>query len=122
MKILLAFISIILFFGLLFAYPILLYGSSQTVEDCVVKAERIVKSDSSKYLIFGEKEVYQNTDTILRFKFNSSDFYKDIEEGSCYKFNVQGWRVPFLSWYRNIYGFEQKTTNSVKPTSYLRDL
>jgi hypothetical protein len=57
---------------------------------------------SSKYLIFTPNEVFENTDSILMFKFNSSDVYGSIQRGQTCTFEVVGWRVPFLSWYRNI--------------------
>lgn len=84
----------------------------------VTDKERVVQSSSSsegstinsKYLIFtetnGEVRVFENTDNILRFKFNSSDIYGMLEEGNTYKVNVIGWRVPFLSWYENILSIE----------------
>jgi hypothetical protein len=57
---------------------------------------------SSKYLIFTSNEVFENTDSLLLFKFNSSDVYGSIQRGQTCTFEVVGWRVPFLSWYRNI--------------------
>ena len=55
--------------------------------------ERVNKDDYSKYLIFGEDEngtvhVFENTDTALRFKFNSSDIYGKVKEGETYTFVV----------------------------------
>ncbi len=87
-----------------FFYRYILFSSAETVEDCVKKTERInnVNSDS-KYLVFGEKETYQNTDSIWRGKFDSSDMYGEIGEDECYEFKVQGWRIKYFSWYRNIY-------------------
>ncbi len=79
----------------------------ETVTDTVVKSERIVNGETSKYLIFGENEVYQNTDSFPLLKFRSSDFYRDIEVGKTYRFNVVGWRIPLFSSYRNIVGFEE---------------
>jgi hypothetical protein len=79
----------------------------ETVTDTVVKSERIVNGETSKYLIFGENEVYQNTDSFVLLKFRSSDFYRDIEVGKTYRFKVVGWRIPFFSTYRNIVGFEE---------------
>lgn len=57
---------------------------------------------SSKYLIFTEQGVYQNTDTIWYWKWNSSDVYNQLKEGQEYEVKVYGFRVPFLSWYKNI--------------------
>lgn len=60
---------------------------------------------SSKYLIFTEAETFENTDDFSVMKFNSSDFYGSIAVGQEYCFTVAGWRVPFLSMYRNIISF-----------------
>ena len=73
----------------------------ETVIDTVVRSERITNGESGKYLVFGEREVYQNTDVILVWKLNSSDFYRDIEVGKTYRFRVIGWRIPLFSLYRN---------------------
>ena len=68
----------------------------------VTDKERIVNADTSKYLIFTDKGVFENTDDISVMKFNSSDFYAQIEVGNNYCFTVAGYRVPFLSMYQNI--------------------
>jgi hypothetical protein len=60
----------------------------------------------SKYLIFTENEVFENTDTLFRLKFNSSDLYGKIREGQTCTFVVNGWRVQLLSMYRNILSAE----------------
>jgi hypothetical protein len=77
------------------------------VECTVSEKERIVKSDSSKYLIFCEEEVLENTDSLWYWKWNSSDFYRDIKVEEVYTFRVYGWRVPFLSMYKNIININQ---------------
>lgn len=77
----------------------------------VTRVERIVDysfgEDDSKYLIYCEKEdgeviVFENTDNILRGKWDSSDIYGRIKEGKSYTFTVVGFRIPFLSTYQNI--------------------
>lgn len=78
----------------------------------VVKTERIQDKDESKYLIYcetldGESIVFENTDSFLRGKFNSSDMYGSIEDGKMYKFTVVGIRVRFLSVYQNIISYEE---------------
>ena len=97
------FITAVIILMSFLVYPLALFSSSDIVEDCVTKTERINKSNESYYLVFAENEVYKNEDSFIRFKFNSSDFYRDIKEEECYEFTVQGWRIPFLSMYRNIY-------------------
>lgn len=71
--------------------------------------DKVAKLDhgESKYLIFTDQGVFENTDTFLRFKFDSSDFYAKIEKEHRYKFTVIGIRFPFLSWYKNIIAVEE---------------
>lgn len=78
----------------------------------VVKTERINDNDDSKYLIFcetenGESIVFENTDSILRGKFDSSDIYAKLQSGKKYKFTVVGIRIKFLSVYQNIIHYEE---------------
>ncbi len=74
------------------------YGTVNTIDFIAVNKERI----ETKYLIFTKNETFKNTDTILHLKFNSSDVYRSIKKGKAYKAKIYGWRVPFLSMYRNI--------------------
>lgn len=69
-----------------------------TVVDKTVKIEK----DSSYYLIFTDCGVFKNADEVLRWKFNSSDFYAKIRVGTTYKFTLVGYRIPFFSLYENI--------------------
>lgn len=64
--------------------------------------ERIQDGKDSYYLIYGEEEIFKNEDSFARFKFNSSDVYRDLKPGEAYRVGVVGFRVPFMSWYRNI--------------------
>ena len=61
-----------------------------------------------KYLVYchnenGDSEVFEITDSILKFRFDSSDLYNDVQIGETYEFTICGSRVPWLSWYPNIY-------------------
>jgi hypothetical protein len=65
-----------------------------------------------KYLILtelgdGTARAFENTDSFLRGKYNSTDFYAGIKIGWTYRFTVAGYRIPFLSRYPNIVGFEE---------------
>lgn len=67
--------------------------------------------NDSKYLIYGEDEngktyVFENTDTLFRGKFNSSDVYGALKEGETYELTVIGFRVHILNWYENIIDFK----------------
>ena len=78
----------------------------EQVRITVDKKERIVESDgdsvSSKYMIFTDEEVFENTDSLTRGKFNSSDLYAKLKEGCTYDATVFGFRNHLLSSYRNI--------------------
>jgi len=68
----------------------------------VASKERVQDKDSSKYLVFTEKEVFENTDALFRLKFDSSDLYAKLNEGGKYTCDVYGWRISFFSMYRNL--------------------
>lgn len=73
----------------------------------VLEKERVTDSSDSKYLIFcedkyGTPRVFENTDTFIRGKFNSSDVYGSLKEGNTYKLTVVGARVPIFNMYENI--------------------
>ncbi len=100
---------------LLIALPLILnvlyvYGTQQDRTFTINKSERITNSDGqgSKYLVFTESGVYQNKDSILRLKFNSSDVYNQLKEGKTYECDTFGWRIPFFSTYPNIVSCEEK--------------
>ena len=70
-----------------------------------------VTSIDSKYLIYGEDEngktyVFEDTDTLFRGKFNSSDVYGALKEGETYELTVIGFRIHILNWYENIIDFK----------------
>ena len=74
--------------------------------------ERIVQSNDSFYLIFcndsdGNYYELRNSDSLFRWKFDSSNIYNRIEVGKTYRFTVVGYRVGFLSMYENIIEFEE---------------
>lgn len=79
-----------------------------TVTDKEVKN----KSNESKYLVYtkdesGEIQVFEITDALFAWQFDSSDIYAGIEVGKTYVFDVGGSRNKFFSWYPNIYGYEE---------------
>lgn len=60
-----------------------------------------------KYLVFAKTEdgkfmEFENTDSWLELKFNSSSIQGRLEVGRKYRVRVYGWRIPLLSWYPNI--------------------
>ena len=91
---------------LLLLYPMAYRWSSTDVTIIVKDKERITTGSgqdiSSKFVIYANDEVFENTDSFLFMKFNSADFQNELEIGKIYRVKVAGWRIPFLSWYRNI--------------------
>lgn len=111
-------IASIVFILLIWIFPKV---NRRTVTATVNKTERIrgtVKSGQQKldkYLIYtldsnGKPHTFENTDTWIWFKFNSSDVYAKIQDGQSYNFSIVGFRIPFLSMYPNIISVE-KTNN-----------
>lgn len=86
----------------------------------VTDKERVVYGESSSYLVFTEDEqgnvmVFENTDNLLRGKFDSSNIQGQLKAGNTYRITVVGYRVPFLSMYQNIIEIEgatDETTNN----------
>lgn len=83
------------------------YFNDHEVVATVTGKERVMDKKNSKYLIYtetsqGDTLVLENTDNILRLKFDSSDLYAQIETGKTYKFTLIGARVGLLSWYENV--------------------
>ena len=93
------------------------YWTADTVTITVTDKERVVErsgnSVSSKYLVFTETETFENTDCLARFKFNSSDVQGRLKTGETYTVDVYGWRIPFLSAYRNIVRVRQIPNNDL---------
>lgn len=67
-----------------------------------VQNQEVVYSGSSRYLIYTKGEVFENTDSTFLMKWNSSDLQNEMQVGKHCKAMAYGYRVPFLSWYRNL--------------------
>ena len=87
------------------------FATMKTVSGAVItKTERVNTRDDSKYLVWTEvktktgvkAETFENTDSILGWKWNSSDLHGQMKDGATCDLKVNGFRVGFLSWYRNI--------------------
>ena len=88
--------------GVVFSGLLIVKFTQDDISCSIVSKERVASENSSKYLIYCEDEVLENTDSFWGWKWNSSDFYRDLQEGQEYRLKVYGWRVPFFSMYRNI--------------------
>jgi hypothetical protein len=94
-------ITSILAISLLYAYL-----TDEVVTITITDKERIVTGSgdtlSSKFLIYADGEVFQNTDSLWYWKWNSADVQNELKVGQEYTVKVYGWRVPFLSMFRNV--------------------
>lgn len=98
------------------AVPVMNFSNDHTYTVTITDKERVttqVAEDQtdSKYLIYGEDKngktyVFEDTDTLFRGKFNSSDVYGALKEGKTYELTVIGFRVHILNWYENIIDFK----------------
>jgi len=67
--------------------------------------ERVTKDGGSKFLIYTKDcGTFENTDYLLRGKFNSSDVQSVAYNNAGKKVAVRstGWRAGFFSWYPNV--------------------
>jgi len=82
------------------------YLTKDTTTITISKTERI----NDKYLIFTDKGVYANVDDVRFLKFNSSDLYGKLSSliNKPIIVEVVGFRIPFLSIYKNIIKIDQK--------------
>lgn len=98
------------------AFPVLNFSNDHQYTVTITDKERVTTqlaqdNIDSKYLIYGEDEngktyVFEDTDTLFRGKFNSSDVYGALKEGETYELTVIGFRVHILNWYENIIDFK----------------
>lgn len=74
----------------------------------IKNGERVCSAaNDCKFLEYAADETFENTDTLFYLKYNSGDVHRVIHAGlTCERVKVVGWRVPFLSWFRNIIWIE----------------
>ena len=88
------------------------YLTVEAVDFTVQSKERISTGSGGnmkhKYLVYTEGETFENTDTLWHLKYNSSDLHGTLKDGERYSAKVNGWRVGFLSMYRNIIEVRKK--------------
>ena len=96
--------AIILFVLALFTLGIVINTTTSYKTFTVTGKERVSDSNNrnSKYLVYTNTTTFAVEDTWIYWRWNSSDFYGKIQIGKTYNAKVQGWRVPFFSWYQNI--------------------
>ncbi len=87
------------------------YYNEDNVTITVKDKERVVdrSGGEARYLIWSEDgETFENVDSLIKGKFNSSDVYGQLERGKTYDCKVHGWRNGFWSMYRNIISCSEK--------------
>lgn len=81
----------------------LVYSGSRFDETVTITGKDVKNtSENSTYLVFTDKGTYCVKDSILFFRWDSSDVYGSLREGETYDVEAVGWRVPILSMYPNI--------------------
>ncbi|MBN8543932.1 MAG: DUF1523 family protein [Alphaproteobacteria bacterium] len=102
-------IPVIIIVGLLFTNLPYQWLTQRTIENVLIKDKQISTESqrrenvvTSTYLIYTDHGVFRNDDAGWFLKYNSSDFYGDLDVGKRYRLKVYGWRIPILSMYPNI--------------------
>lgn len=68
----------------------------------VTGKETVTSNKSSKYLVFTDSTTMEVTDSLVKWRFDSSGVYGKIRIGATYNADLQGYRIPFFSMYQNI--------------------
>lgn len=104
----LAAIAVILIAGLLIGGCSLWFSSHKTRTLTITRLDDQARSsrhgNGHVYMVFTKQGVFEDTDSLLFLKFNSSDVWGQLEVGRTYRCDTVGWRVPQFSWYPNIVG------------------
>ena len=102
--------------GILVLSYMFAHGTAATVTATVTAKDRISVGSgedlSHMYLVFTDRETFQNSDSLWYGKFDSSDMHGRLRIGQRYTFKVYGWRIPFFSAYRNIVAATPETQNA----------
>ncbi|AGK96527.1 DUF1523 family protein [Clostridium pasteurianum] len=90
--------SIIMFFPHFFRNTYIVTISSKQVKR---------KDNKNVYLIYtqtenGDARVFEDTDSLLEFKFNSEDIYGALRINRTYEVKTYGFRIPLTAAYQNI--------------------
>lgn len=99
----------VIIFAICFGSAYIKVANPQTYTVTVQSKDIKNGSNSGKFLVFctdtttGESRVFEVTDSLFKWRFDSADTYNMIREGETYKLTTGGYRIPFLSMYPNIY-------------------
>lgn len=108
------YIALLILIGLMFTNLPYQWLTQRTLEHVLIKDKQVTTETNketgkvkSTYLIFTDHGVFRNDDAGWFVKFDSSDFYGNLDTGKTYTLKVYGWRIPFLSMYPNIVRMEE---------------
>ena len=95
----------------LVGYPVAYRASSESatlvVQDKFIKRSGAGEHAEDRYLVSTEDgRVFENTDSFVFFKWDSSNVYAKLRKGHRYRARTAGWRVPFFSMKENIISVE----------------
>lgn len=81
------------------------YYQTDTIrEACMIEdKESINTGDGHEYRVYTDCGNFVVQDEFLAGNFVASDTYRDLQENHAYDLRTRGWRIPFLSWFPNIY-------------------
>jgi len=100
-------VVILLVIGLIVGCMIMDLGNKQSFTATITNT---VIDDGMTYFILtktdGSEMVYENNDSLVYGKFNSSDYLMKMKVGSKYTFTTIGYRIPFFSSYPNIITYD----------------
>lgn len=103
-----AIIFILFLFIVIFAHPLNQVMDKRTIVATVTDKTNKITNNDDTYLIFcedteGKSYVFEISDNLFAWRWNSSDLYSSIKVNKTYEFTIAGSRIHFLSWYPNIY-------------------
>lgn len=110
MKYIISILIAIVIIGLIAMNSIISYNTKSFVTFTVNDKATVSTGKSYQYLIYTTAGVYEDEDSLWYWKWNSSDVYNQLERGSTYTATVYGFRIPFLSLYKNIVTVSPKGT------------
>lgn len=99
--------ALLLVFGAtVIGWPMKEYFDREEFVIGVTGKERINDRDNPHYRVYTDQGTFRNTDAALFGKFNSGDLQGRLKEDEFFKVKANGWRVPWLSMFRNIISAE----------------
>lgn len=94
----------------LVGYSIVAVNTNNTVTITVAEKEVKRTGETDVYMVWSDEgEVFENRDSLLKGKFDSSDLQGQLTVGETYECDVTGFRIQFLSKYRNLIECEAAT-------------